>query len=120
MTMWFVSVVSLCLVFVLCVLGTFHGAFKDNVLQRGGMMVLGIASAGRVVYLWHVQRTVDPAWTALHIGIAIFVFGTAQQVVIAHGRERGWRAIVRFDRWLWKRKTGPGEFDDRPHHHVRR
>ena len=44
--MWIVSIVALCIVMALCVLGTFGRWYSDNLAQRIGMAMLS-SDAGR-------------------------------------------------------------------------
>lgn len=114
--MWILSVCALSLVFVLCVLGIWHQSFRENLLQFIGMSWLMVACAGRIAWLWEAER-VEPSWMLVHVGMAIYAAGTALKVVIHHGRACGWSSVLNFDRWLTHRKTLPGVFDDKPHHH---
>jgi hypothetical protein len=113
---WTTSLISLVVIIVLCFFGVFGGTFKDNVLQRVGMGVIVLAACGRVWQLW-ISDVTDGLFV-LYLGVAIYAVGTTSKVLVHHGRERGWRMVMDFDRWLWNRKTASGEFDDRPHHHV--
>jgi len=113
--MWAISMVSLSVVLVLCALGVFAGAFKDNFLQRVGMGVLAIAACGRLWQLW--LSGVNDGIFVFYLGVAIYAAGTASKVVAYHGREHRWRFVMDMDRWLFNRKSSADEFDDRPHHH---
>lgn len=114
--MWIISIIALSLVITLCLLGIWHQAFKDNLLQCLGMGWLVIACIGRVHWLWLAER-VEPSWMLVHVGMAIYALGTALKVVMHHGRDNGWRLIARLDRWIMVRTTAADQFDDRPHHH---
>lgn len=114
--LWIVSIVALAIVVALCTVGTFHRMFQDNTWQRVGMALLVIGGVGRINWLWEFRST-EPSWTVVHVGVACYAIGTTYKVLILNGRERGWRLVVRFDRWLFHRKSQAGAFDSRPHHH---
>ncbi len=114
--MWIFSIVSLSLVIALCLMGIWHDAFKDNLLQCLGMACLIIACTGRVHWVWQAEY-VDPSWMLVHVSMALYALGTAWKVVLRHGRGSGWRLIAGFDQWMMARKTCTDTFDDRPHHH---
>ena len=83
--MWMVSLVSLSLVAALCVVGVFHGAFRDTLLQRIGMAWLCIACCGRVRWVW-LNQTTDPSWMMVHVGMAIYAVGTFSKVYFERHR----------------------------------
>ena len=114
--MWIISLIALATIFVLCLFGCFHGAFKDNLLQRFAMVAIAIAVAGRVKELWIADVT--DGLVVLYVGIAVYALGTMSKVIVYRGRERGWRAVRDFDQWLFRRQSAAGEFDSKPHHHV--
>lgn len=114
--MWTISLISLAVLFVLCFFGVFHGAFKDNVLQRIAMGAIALAVAGRMRELW--ISDVTDGLGVLYTGIAVYALGTMSKVVVYRGRERGWRMVLDFDNWLAERKTATGAFDSKPHHHT--
>ncbi len=114
--MWTISMISLSVVVVVCAFGVYHEAFKDNVLQRLGMGVVVIAACGRIRELYIADVT--DGLFVLYLGFAIYATGTVLKVMIHRGRERGWRMVTDFDKWLFNRKTAAGDFDDKPHHHA--
>jgi hypothetical protein len=114
--MWTISMISLGVLFVLCFLGVFHGAFKDNIPQRVAMGAIALAVAGRVRELW--VSDVTDGLVVFYAGIAVYALGTMSKVIAYRGRERGWRVVLDWDHWLHERKTASGAFDSKPHHHV--
>ncbi len=74
--MWLVSVICLSVVGLLCVVGTFHHRFDDNLGMRIGMGILGIGCAGRVVRLIETQ-SISPDALVMHVGMAMFALGLA-------------------------------------------
>jgi hypothetical protein len=114
--MWIISLISLVIIVIVCTFGVFSEWFKDNVLQCFGLGAIVVAASGRIWQLW-ISDVTDGLFF-LYLGIAIYAIGTALKVVVHLGRERGWRMVMDFDRRLFARKTGSGDFDDRPHHHV--
>lgn len=117
--MWIISIVSLSIIVALCVLGVYHAAFKDNLLQCVGMGFLCIALAGRIERIWGSEY-IDFGEAAVHISLAFYAVGTALKVIVHHGRDRRWWLVLNVDRWLFKRQTAAGFFDDKPHHHQGR
>lgn len=114
--MWIVSVISLSIVAALCLIGVFHRAFRDNILQCIGMSGLCIACFGRIGAVWTTEFTA-PSWMLVHLFMAIYAVGTALKVVLINGREAGWSWLVDYDKWLTWRKSERGDFDSKPHHH---
>ena len=76
MQLWHVSVIALSLVFVLCVVGTFHPKYIDNLGQRAGMFILALGCASRVQGIWETKYVAND-WWMIHVGIAVFGISTA-------------------------------------------
>jgi hypothetical protein len=88
------SIVALSWLALLCLLGVFHDAFEDNLLQRVGMAGLALWSVSRV---WEKLQTWDtPAiHMVLHVALALYATGTALKVARRHWavkRSRGTEA----------------------------
>jgi len=113
---WTISLIALFTVVVLCVVGAFHSAFKDNLLQCLGMGVLALGFSGRISEL--LVTGIPDGLVVSYSGIALFALGMMSKVIVYRGRERGWRAILDWDHWLRERKTASGAFDSKPHHHT--
>lgn len=77
--MWIVSVVALCIVMALCVLGTFGRWYSDNLAQRIGMAMLFIGCWPKVEELMFFRPENGGVWVA-HVGLAVFAMGTAWKV----------------------------------------
>lgn len=81
--MWIVSLVSLVGVTALCVVGTFHRAYSDNILQRVGMAGIALSMLALIEHVWQTQFA-SPACTILSMSLLVFALGVAQKVVRFH------------------------------------
>ena len=113
------SLVSLSATLFLSVLGLYHRAYKDNLLQCIGMIGLAVFSLSRINAIWHEGYVGDPSVGLLHASMAVYAIGTALKVVVHYGREQGWQIVAKADQALeTRRSTASGAFDSKPHHHV--
>lgn len=81
--MWIVSLVSLVGVTALCVVGTFHRAYSDNILQRVGMAGIALSMLALIEHVWHTEFA-SPACAILSASLLVFALGVAQKVVRFH------------------------------------
>jgi hypothetical protein len=87
MPLWPISLISLSLVAVLCLVGTFAPSYKDNLGQRIGMAILCFGCASRVQAIWESQ-VVSPDWVLVHFGIALYALSTAFKHWRINAREK--------------------------------
>ena len=78
--MWIVSLVSLVGVTALCVVGTFHKSYSDNVMQRVGMAGIAFSMLSLIEHVWKTQSA-SPACSILAVSLLVFACGVAQKVV---------------------------------------
>lgn len=74
--LWMISVFCLGLTMVLCILGTLHHCFQDNLLQRAGMALLALSCVARGSEIL-LSQAVNPQSFLLHLSIALFAVGAA-------------------------------------------
>lgn len=101
--MWIISVTSLVIVILLCLVGAFSAKFNDNLLQRLGLGLVAIAMWPRLESLVEFSGYAKhmPDWTLLgqHLGLACYALGTAWKV---------WR----YRATPPTEPTAPGDFDE--------
>jgi hypothetical protein len=77
------SIICLSWLALLCLLGVFHDAFEDNLLQRIGMAMMAIWCVSRVWEKLHTWDT-DTIHIVLHVALAMYATGTALKVARRH------------------------------------
>jgi hypothetical protein len=106
-------IVAASIVIACCVLGIYHRAFRDNLLQCAAMGVICLALMGRIVDVLD-RGYVSSAGVLLVWGLAIYAAGTAQKIILQYGAAEGWPWLQRLQAWH-ERATDHGAFDSRPH-----
>lgn len=82
----YVSLCSLGIIFILCVLGIFYEKYNDNWGQRIGLILVGMASVLLVRLIWE-RQWVSPEAFWFILGATIFGMGTAVKVA-SHRRNK--------------------------------
>lgn len=75
----FISLMSLVGVTALCVVGTFHKAYSDNLAQRVGMAGIALSMLSLIQHVSE-QRSVSPSCALLSISLLVFSLGVASKV----------------------------------------
>ncbi len=118
--MFFVSMASITITIAITLLGLLNFNFKDNLLQRVGLLFLLWGSTARAWRTYHTGM-VDDIGILYHIGICVYGLGVVWKVTWFTGLERRWPLVVTldsaFDDWRTKRRTAAADFDSKPHHH---
>lgn len=70
------SVVCLTLIALLCVVGTLHPRYDDNLLQRCGMALLALACIGRAAEAL-ASGAVSAQSMIMHVAVLLCAVGTA-------------------------------------------
>ena len=73
--MYILSCICLSFVGVSCLIGCYTNRYRDNLVQRFGMVVLGIGCAARVPTIWQAQ-SVNNDWFLIHGSMALIAAGT--------------------------------------------
>lgn len=74
------SLISLCIVALLCAIGALHPAYQDNTLQRIGMGCVCLASVGLMDHVWRFGG-VSFACALMSIGLLLFSIGVLIKVL---------------------------------------
>ena len=80
------NVFAIAVLLVLCVIcawGAFSSVFKDNLLQRVGMVVTLFGCVSLIHYIWDMEYLPRGALTLL-TGVLFFAMGTMVKVVVHH------------------------------------
>jgi len=74
------SIISLGLVALLCVVGALSPHYRDNLAQRVGLACVGLACLALLEHVWRAQW-VNPACALLAVGLLCFGLGTTAKVL---------------------------------------
>lgn len=74
------SIISLGLVALLCVLAALSPHYPDNLLQRLGLASVGLSCVALVEHVWRLHW-VTPACALMSLGLLCYAVGTAAKVV---------------------------------------
>lgn len=70
------SIIMLSIVAMLCTAGVFGRLYRDNLLERVGMSMVGAWCIARVITKLH-ETTTEPVHLILHAGLLVFAVGIA-------------------------------------------
>jgi len=76
----FISMASLALLACVCVAGALSHSFQDNVLQRFGLVAVGLAC---LALAYHVHRAgaIPPGCALMVGGLLLYAVGTVKKVI---------------------------------------
>jgi hypothetical protein len=71
------SAACLAVVGLLCIVGVFHPRYKDTLLERIGMSLVGLWCLARIAVKVSAGEQTEPVHLLLHVGLACFAVGMA-------------------------------------------
>lgn len=74
------SMISLAIVALLCIVGALSPHYRDNLAQRLGLACVALACLALLEHVWRAQW-INPACALLAVGLLSYALGTAAKVL---------------------------------------